>query len=503
MAGKTLNNIKESLPAYRWSSWIFVAFVIGALLIPFVGMRWAPNDSTQENRELAEMPQLYSDDGFNASYLSDLGEYFADHFAYRENLVDADARLFSAVFGISTADNVVLGTDGWLYYAGTLADYQNKAPLRERQARSIAHNLRMLQDWCSAQGSDFVFTVAPDKNSLYGQNMPYYYPEEANDDMELLRTWLDEYGVQYVDMRSVLEDAEDVQYFLRDSHWSDKGALLGHDAIAKALGLKTAGITNADLIEREDYIGDLNRMLYPISAIPEADWYAEGVNDGSGATATLRSGKYWRYVEGVDPNDARVVTEPTETNPYGSVAQANGSLLMFRDSFAIGLLPFFACEVESATFDKMVPYNGLQLLENSYDAVVVERAQRHVADLADEAFIMPCPVMGEDLVVRSDSGGESVPVTCNVSIEGSLVMIEGTVFDEALGVDDDIFIRITDTEGMTRTYEAFLCTNDESDNGYAVYVGKDLWLDKDAKIEVLIGSSDSVLQAGEFDSIIQ
>ena len=49
------------------------------------------------------------------------------------------------------------------------------------------------------------------------------------------------------------------------------------------------------------------------------------------------------------------------------------------DSFAIGLLPFFACETESARFDKMVPYNGLQLLDEAYDSGVVERAQRHAA----------------------------------------------------------------------------------------------------------------------------
>ena len=83
MADKALNDIREPLPAHKGSSWIFVILVIGALFILLVGMAWAPNDSTQENRELAEAPQLFLEDQFNVGYLSDLGEYFADHFAYR------------------------------------------------------------------------------------------------------------------------------------------------------------------------------------------------------------------------------------------------------------------------------------------------------------------------------------------------------------------------------------------------------------------------------------
>lgn len=474
--------------------------VMGALLIPLVGMIWAPNDSTQENRELAEVPHLFSDGQFNRGYLSDLGGYFADHFAYRESMVDANARLFSSLFGISTAENVVLGTEGWLYYAGTLADYQNKVPLRERQARNIAHNLRMLQDWCSAQGADFVFTVAPDKNSLYGSDMPYYYPQVANDDMEMLEAWLDAYKVRYVDMHSVLTEAGGVQYFLRDSHWSDRGALLGHDAIADALSLKTAGIDPADLIEHKDYVGDLNRMLYPVSAIPEADWYAEGVNDGSGETGTMRSGAFWDYVEGADPNDGIVATEPTEANPYASVAASNGTMLMFRDSFAIGLLPFFACETESARFDKMVPYNGLQLLDEAYDSVVVERAQRHVADLADEAFIMPYPAVDASAGEVIDAAGASA--TCDVQVEGSLISVSGCVQGIALQPDDDVLVRISDKEGLARTYEAFACTGDGSDNGYELYVGSDQWLGKAVKLEVLVRSDYSSLRVAAYDLII-
>ena len=500
MAEKMLNDIKQPLPSYKAPAWIFVVFVMAALLVPLVGMLWAPSDSTSENRELADVPALVRDGSWNVGFLSDAGAYFTDHFAYRENLVDADARLFSSAFGISTADNVIFGDDGWLYYAGTLADYQDRDPLREREARNIAHNIRMLQDWCVAQGADFAFTVVPDKNSLYPEQMPGYYPQVENDDMDLLKEWLSSYGVNFVDMHEVMQSADGVQYFLRDSHWSDKGALLGHDAIAKALDLKTAGITQDELEMRDDYIGDLNQMLFPVSAEPEDDWYAEGINDGSGETATQRSGEYWDYIEGADPTDSVVVTEPSTESPYSSVAASNGSMLMFRDSFAISLLPYFAVETEHGRFDKMVPYNGLQVLDEAYDSVVVERAQRHMADLAEGAFIMPCPTVQDDFSDLAEADGASA--TCDVKVEGSLVSLSGEVFGIDLKPDDGIFIRLTEGNGDSRMYEAFALTGDGSDNGYAVNIGSDAWLGKKVMVEVLVVNGYSANEVDRFDLII-
>lgn len=522
MTDGTLNDIRETTPSYTGISWAFVVVILMALLVPLVGMLWAPSDTSAENREAAAAPRLLSEEGtLNVNVLSDAGSFFADHYAYRSYLVDADARLFSSVFGISTADNVIYGNNDWLYYAGTLGDYQDRKPLRERQAANIAHNMRLLQDWCEAQGSKFLFTIAPDKNELYGDDMPFYYPEVDGESMQLLNEWLTSEDVNYLNMFDVMREADDVQYFLRDSHWSDKGALLGHDALASALELQSMDIDESSLVAKDDYIGDLNRMLFPISAVPETDWYAAGVNDGSGASGTLRSGSYWDYVEGADPNDGIVVTAPSADSPYAELASENGRMLMFRDSFAIGLLPFFACETETARFDKMVPYDGLQLLDGNYATVIVERAQRHAADLAESAFIMPCPVVaiegdGDDAsgdaretdVSERGSDGSPCPIeaTCNIDSQDSLVLISGDVAFGALSPEDAIYVTVFDSDGSSRTYEAFQCTGEEElDNAYETYVSRSVWAGKEARIQISIGSplniraQSAIMELGTFE----
>lgn len=40
--------------------------------------------------------------------------------------------------------------------------------------------------------------------------------------------------------------------------------------------------------------------------------------------------------------------------------------------------------------------------------------------------------------------------------------------------DDEVSVRISDEDGVAKTYEAFGCTGDGTDNGYAAYVGSSL-----------------------------
>lgn len=502
----TLNDISKERPSYRSVSLVFVVLVFALLLVPFVAMVWAPTQTTTENRELAPCPQLINDDGsFNVNFLSDAGSYFKDHYAYKNQLVDIDAHLYSAAFDVSVADNVVYGENDWLYYAGTLGDTQNRTPLRERQTYNIAHNVKMLQDWCQSQGANFVFTIAPNKSGLYDENMPYYYPSVENDSMQKLSSELGALNVNYVNLFDIMKQAEQTEgepvYFLRDSHWNEKGALYAHDALADALNWQNAGFQSENFTLKQDYIGDLNTMLYPVSAKPEKNYYMQGVNDGSGKTQTQRSGQFWNYTKGNDPNDATVVTNPSESNPYADVCENNGQLLAYRDSFAIGLLSYFACESAQATFDKMVPYDGLQLLDNSYSAVIVERAQRHASDLADDAFIMPCPTCDVSVTQKltEDANTEKNEATCKSEHAGSLIKLSGTLDANLLDTRDNIYVQLTDSNLTTRTYEAFLLNGtDRTDNAYAAYVGSQTWEGKEVTVNILVGSQETANSVASF-----
>ena len=171
----------------------YVIMMLGICVLPFAGMIWYHREESVENRKLAEMPVLKTEEGWNKKILSDAGAYFEDHFAYRQEMVTADALIRGRIFGVASEDSVIEGTDGWLYYMDSLDDYLGRNVLSDRAIYNAAHSLKMMQDYIEDTGRKFVFTVAPNKNSLYNENMPYYYSikESEDNNMDKLRKVLE------------------------------------------------------------------------------------------------------------------------------------------------------------------------------------------------------------------------------------------------------------------------------------------------------------------------
>ena len=96
--------------------------------------------------------------------------------------------------------NVIYGKNDWLYYSSTLDDYSGRNKLSERELFNLAYNLSIVQDYLQKQDIKFVFTVPANKNTLYGENMPYYYiasdVEEHN--AKQLEKHLEKQNINYI-----------------------------------------------------------------------------------------------------------------------------------------------------------------------------------------------------------------------------------------------------------------------------------------------------------------
>lgn len=442
-----------------------VALVLALVLVitPAVGMLWARTDTTTENRELADAPSLTAEDGsFNWNVLPDTGTYFDDHFAYRNQLVAANARLRAAL-GVSPTDQVVVGSDGWLYYGGTLPDYLGQSELSDRSLRNIAHNLALAQGYVESQGARFAFTLAPNKNTLYPDHMPYYYVRSSEpSNAERLKPVLEEFGVNYVDLFSLFESQEGEWYLKKDSHWDNRGALMASQALLEAVGRDPIELDAQDAFARVDFAGDLESMLYPEGAELDQNWYFEGVDDGDGM-----SGSSWTYAQGEDVTDSWVVTHSSD---------GAGSVLMFRDSFGNALLPMWASSYGQGVFSKLIPYNLPTIAECRADTVVIERAERHLSYLAENPPIMPNPVVG--FKSELPKAAESQAASFSLAENGPYWMLSGTVQAAPLTDNAKLFVSVESREGSEVVYDAFWTSvpSDEgqsdsgSDFGYLVYV---------------------------------
>jgi hypothetical protein len=151
-------------------------------------------------------------------------------------------------------------------------------------------------------------------------------------------------------------------------------------------------------------------------------------------------------------------------------SEASSTLLVYRDSFGNALLPYLAAGAGKATFSKLVPYNALQIRELGADAVIVERAQRHISYLAQQAPIMPAPEVALEArgaLYWSRDMSKSAPT---ISTNGPLTTFTGEIDPQ---VDDEtarIFIALVTASGDEKVYEAFTTSSSAGDSGYRASV---------------------------------
>lgn len=428
----------------RYFIYIILVWVI--LIVPFAGMAFWPTTETSENTELAEWPKWKKDGTWNQDYLEEAGEYFEDHFAFRQHFVTANALLRGKIFQTGSTDQVIVGEADWLYFGGTVNDYRGRNLLSERELYNVVHNIRLMQNYVQQNGSQFVLMVIPNKNTLYDEAMPYYIKQGDTSNLERLTGMLSEQGVEYIDVKELFQKEDDVLYFHRDSHWNNKGAVLAYNALMEKLGREHETYLNVPYELEKIHIGDIDEMLYPYGFEKEEEYIYDKEFS-------------YQYVNDVKDNmDAWIQTE----NP-----QKDGSILMYRDSFGESILPFVADEMGQGYFSRLVPYNLTQTEELHPQYVVVEKVERNIQDFAKMIPIMEGPMIENQsaLEVKTDS-------SVKAQKEGSYLSVKGQIEEKYLEDHSNIYVAIRDkTTQETRTYQAFhTITENEDGNGYQLYV---------------------------------
>lgn len=445
---------------------LYIIIVFAILLVPFLGMSFWATDRTTENTTLSEWPAFVKDGKPNINYLEDMGDYFEDHFAFRLQMLTANALIWSKGFDTSTTDQVVTGKDDWLYFSGTMDDYTGRDLLSDRELKAIVHNLSLMDSYVDFCGGRLIVTVAPNKNTLYNSAMPYYYQKGETSNLERLVPLLEEAGIEYVDLTETFQNEDEVLYFKRDSHWNNKGALLAYNAVMDAMGREHETYANVPTVTEKDHIGDIDEILYPLAAEQEEniyyskDWGFDYVND---VTDNMDE-----WIETVNPDK-------------------DGTLLMYRDSFGESILPFFADEYNKAYFSRLVPYNMENLIQYQPDTVIVERVERQIDAFATEIPVMESPKVENirPLEIKTDT-------SLKTEQNGSYLVISGTVDQKYVNEDTQIYVAVS-SEDRSRisTYDAFYTlTNSGDGNGYQIYLRDTSLPSEKIHIDVITSDQD-------------
>ena len=349
----------------------FTALILLLCLLPSLGMLLpAPEEEAGGNQALSRAPSLRDPEGnWNTGYLSQLQDYAGDNFYLRQDMITAWSALNAKLLRSSITEDVVLGGDGWLYFADTLPDYAGLDPLTDRDIFSAARNLALIQEYCEEQGADFLFTLAPNKNSLYPEHMPALPQDDLRSNAGRLAEELARQGVNYLDCFALFQGQEETLYFKTDSHWNGKGAALAADAVNEALG-RSSRYFEGPFAPEEVHKGDLYDMLYPAGEGLETDQVYRG-------ELTIEYDVPIRSAENLT-----IMT-------HGG---GEGSLLMFRDSFGNNLYPYLADSFDAALFSRSMPYRLDLVAQREADCVAAELVERNLRYLIRNVPVMPAPV---------------------------------------------------------------------------------------------------------------
>ena len=427
---------------------IFMAAVTALCLVPFIGMLISPS-AALANEIQSPRPELFREEGgINSGFLSDCVKYTSDHFALRHEMITARNRILS-LFGASGEDSVTVGRGGWLYFASTNGDYTGSERMTAREIYSAAKNLALMQEFCDEEGMGFLFTAAPNKNSVYPENMPSLGAVSGGHDVKRLYARLGEMGVNYLDLESVITGESGTLYYAHDSHWNERGAALGADAINGALGHPT-DFYNGEFAADGTHDGDLFEMIYPAGRDTEPMYKYSGELNYTHNTDTP-----------VRPDSFTIET--------GGAGEKN--LLCYRDSFGNSLYPYLAASHGFSRFSRATTYNLMTAEQIEADEVVIEVVERNLGNLIAYAPFMPSPVRE---IMPQWSLPYSVEITTDTDriapvggkyLEGTLETVaDGETV--AVAADDDSPVYIV---GADYAVEAFLL----SDNRFAAYVPYD------------------------------
>lgn len=446
---------------FRWSSedrkpirigyLLYIIFFFLVCAAPLAGMLAGAETPNLEKRTLAAMPRLWSGTSLNMDFTRDFDDYFADHFTFRPYLITGWHTLNQDLFQQSGSDRVILGKSGWLFYRETLNDYLAAGTMDEIAWKRLQTVLTLEANWLEQQGIGFLFTVAPNKSTLYGGMMPdRFRPLHEAGNLELLAQKVE--NLPYADLLSCLQLAAaqpgQPLYHQTDSHWNNLGARIVsqqflQEAADRLPDIDAGSLASLSFKAKLDWQGDLAVMLNPSGPRPDWQYYAD----------QAVSFQFTKPVKSME--DIRIQT----SNQAGHYR-----LLMFRDSFANALIPLLSGVFADALYSRSLPYD-FGLAETFLpDLVILEIVERNLPQLLEQAPRLPAPAIGDhewpigDQALSPENLIPGKDVALQISRSGDWLQIGGRWLDPRLQSQvDRVLVALSRSVDSDRPahYEAF------------------------------------------------
>jgi alginate O-acetyltransferase complex protein AlgJ len=339
----------------RWTSTTVVGLFFAALWTPLITMFFGTANllPDEENRSLVAWPAARSNPfdfarGFTA--------YFDDHFGFRGTLITAQAFLKVKILASSTSKDIVIGREGWLYYAGekSMDSYRGVLPFAAGELEAWVHFFKSYNDALTRRGILFLVLIVPDKQTVYPEFLPGSIRKVRDSTRldELINAIKAESSVSVVDLRSALQAAKGQYpelYYRTDTHWSASGAYIAHREIIRLIEKKYPMIQPLPYIDpstRNYETGDITKMLglgrmwrenqphpplsLPNSQTQEGDLLVRGRNPAGPRLAMIGDSFLFPIVDYLAPHFEQTVVSRSGVLKPGMIEQYHPDIALYE-----------------------------------------------------------------------------------------------------------------------------------------------------------------------------
>ena len=274
---------------------------------------------------------------------------------------------------------IVRGKHGWLF-ASEDRDYRRWAERADDgDIGYVAQIFLQRARWCRAHGATYLVFFAPDKSTIYPEELPAGFPQPARSAMTRVLAALRAAGVLTVDVRPALSAAkpQGLVYSKGDTHWTDVGAYAAYRAVAAALRASgfadrlPPGAVRMQAVSRR---GDL-------AAQEGIDWFERDRQLDAVFAARAHGVRPRPDPFASDPDLAQFSVERS-----ANADPARPRAILFGDSFTWRLRKFFSEDAGALTtlqypmrFDDQLQFNEHAVAAEHPRFVIQEVLERHLA----------------------------------------------------------------------------------------------------------------------------
>ena len=173
----------------------------------------------------------------NNDYYRSFDQYLNDSFSLRSPFVFAKRWLNYRLFGMTDTAAVHVGNQGWLFSRPSIEDYRKEACDDSPIIEQLVLELHAIERMIAASGRQFIFTVAPNKSTIYPEFLGFVPSGKSCDHSryDLLLQVLERYPLKgFVRLEKRLQNAKQSHALLYNptsTYWNARGARLAAETI--------------------------------------------------------------------------------------------------------------------------------------------------------------------------------------------------------------------------------------------------------------------------------